>query len=48
MKAKAMEEAGYTDLNALDEATESELADIAGIGPKLAKTIKEELAKMKR
>ena len=47
-KAQALEEAGFLDLKAVDEATEEELAAIEGVGPRLAKRIKEELNKMRK
>jgi small subunit ribosomal protein S3 len=46
-KAEALSEAGYSDLEALEGATEENLAQIEGIGPKLAKKIKEELKRMR-
>ncbi|HWG90315.1 MAG TPA: helix-hairpin-helix domain-containing protein, partial [Candidatus Thermoplasmatota archaeon] len=47
-KAQALEEAGFLDLRAVDEASEEELGAIEGIGPRLAKRIKEELNKMRK
>ncbi|MHB8586014.1 MAG: 30S ribosomal protein S3 [Thermoplasmatota archaeon] len=42
-KAEALTGAGYGDIAALDKASEEDLAQIEGIGPKLAKKIKDEL-----
>ncbi|HLE97375.1 MAG TPA: 30S ribosomal protein S3 [Candidatus Thermoplasmatota archaeon] len=44
-KAAALIEAGFTDIDALLEASVQELAEVAGIGPKLAQKIKDELTK---
>jgi len=43
LKAEALWEAGFGSLEALSEATQSDIADAEGIGPKLAESIKEGL-----
>ncbi|MGQ0534892.1 MAG: 30S ribosomal protein S3 [Methanobacteriota archaeon] len=47
-KAKALEEAGFVDYETLATASVEELAAVEGIGPALAKKLKEELKKMGR
>lgn len=47
-KAKALEDAGFSDVDSLMSATEDDLAKVEGIGPKLAKKIKGELGRMER
>ncbi|MHB8604269.1 MAG: 30S ribosomal protein S3 [Thermoplasmatota archaeon] len=46
-KAEALQRAGYTSLDELDEATLDDIAEVEGIGPKLAKTIKDELKRIR-
>lgn len=47
-KAKALEDAGFSDVDSLASASEEDLAKVEGIGPKLAKKIKGELGRMER
>jgi small subunit ribosomal protein S3 len=45
-KAEALKEAGFGDIESLRNTSEDDLGKVAGIGPNLAKKIKEELAKL--
>ncbi len=46
-KADALSAAGFDDLAAIDAASEAELAEADGVGPKLAKKIKAGLEELR-